>query len=113
MADKLDVPSLAAYAQSVDKKTARAAITVTAVPVDGEEGVAYDGFTVGASGAYPPYRFLMAEGSNLPSGLFLDADTGAVTGTPDTAGSYTFRVRVFDAARRMVYTKPLTVNIAE
>lgn len=113
MAGKLDVPSYAAYAQGADRKNVRAAITVSVTTVDGQEGVTYPGFNVEASGAHPPFAYLMAEGNHLPPGLFLDVDTGAVAGTPTEAGSYSFRIRVFDDARRMVYTKPLTIVVTE
>ena len=38
----------------------------------------------------------MANGS-LPPGLFLNANTGLISGTPTTAGTYSFQIGVKDA----------------
>ncbi|MFY9611772.1 MAG: putative Ig domain-containing protein [Blastocatellia bacterium] len=51
-----------------------------------------------ASGGTPPYGWSVVAGLGaLPSGLGLSAG-GAITGTPDTAGTYNFTVRVTDNA---------------
>ena len=66
-------------------------------------------FTLAASGGSPPYAWTLASGS-LPPGLTLNP-SGAITGTPTLAGSFTFVVRVTDrlqaAATRSLQ---LTVN---
>ena len=49
-----------------------------------------------ASGGVPPYTWTVSAGA-LPPGIALSS-SGAVTGTPTTAGSYGFTVRVTDAA---------------
>jgi hypothetical protein len=53
-----------------------------------------------AAGGSPPYSWavLTAQGG-LPSGVALDPSTGRLSGTPATAGSYSFTVRVMDSAR--------------
>ena len=48
-----------------------------------------------ASGGTPPYTFAKASGS-FPPGLVLDNATGALTGTPTTAGIYPFSIKVTD-----------------
>ncbi|MDA8336257.1 MAG: S-layer homology domain-containing protein [Peptococcaceae bacterium] len=59
-----------------------------------------------------PYTFTVTSG-HLPPGLTLDASSGALGGTPATAGTYTFTVKVQDANNQSAsesYT--LTVNVA-
>ena len=52
--------------------------------------------TLTATGGSPPFTWSLGSGS-LPPGLALDP-AGAIRGTPTTAGSYTFSVRVTDSA---------------
>jgi hypothetical protein len=58
-------------------------------------GVAYSSSALSASGGVPPYSW---SASGLPAGLAMNAGSGAVSGTPTTAGSYTFTVTVADSA---------------
>ena len=52
---------------------------------------------VGATGGQPPYNWSLSPGSNpLPAGLALTGG-GIISGTPTTAGSFPFSVRVTDA----------------
>lgn len=60
----------------------------------GEIGVSYSQ-TITASNGTPPYTYAIVSGA-LPSGLSLDA-SGNITGTPDTAGVYTFTIRATDS----------------
>lgn len=50
-----------------------------------------------ATGGIAPYLYWVSSGV-LPAGVTLDPSTGLLSGTPTTAGSYTFIVNVFDAA---------------
>ncbi len=61
-------------------------------------GAAYTSF-VTATGGTPPYNFTIT--GVLPAGLTLNAATGAVTGTPTTAGPDTFTAAVTDSAPRL------------
>jgi hypothetical protein len=63
---------------------------------DGAVGAAYSQ-TVSASGGTSPYVFSLSSGT-LPSGLSLNGSTGAITGTPTAAGTFTFTITATDAS---------------
>ncbi|HWF11734.1 MAG TPA: putative Ig domain-containing protein [Bryobacteraceae bacterium] len=72
-----------------------AAPTVTCSAVgSGEVGVPFNSPAMGVTGGTAPYLFSIATGT-LPAGLTLNASTGAITGTPSGAG--TFTVMITDA----------------
>ncbi len=50
--------------------------------------------------------------TNLPPGLTIDANTGKITGTGTTVGTYQTEVKVTDSAGRFA-TKVLTINITQ
>ncbi len=52
--------------------------------------------TVTASGGISPYTYNVTSGS-LPSGLSLNASTGAITGTPTATGTVSFTITATDA----------------
>lgn len=62
----------------------------------GASGAAYSQ-TISASGGVAPYTFSVIAGT-LPAGLALNATTGAITGTPTTAGSFNFTIQATDAS---------------
>lgn len=49
-------------------------------------------------GGHYPLRWRLADGL-LPPGLALDPESGAITGTPDTAGEHSARIEVRDSSR--------------
>lgn len=51
--------------------------------------------TFAATGGIPPYVWSVATGSTLPTGLTLSSG-GVLSGTPTTAGSYSFSITVTD-----------------
>ncbi len=73
-----------------------AALTLTfPAPPSGTIGTAYTD-TLTAAGGTTPYTFSVSAGT-LPAGLTLNASTGVVSGTPTTAGTSSFTVKVTDA----------------
>jgi len=77
-------------------------------PPGGEAGVAYsDQLT--ATGGTSPYAWSVSTG-NLPAGITLNPSTGLLSGTPTTAGSYSFTVKVTDSAS-LTATEPVTLTV--
>ena len=60
-------------------------------------GTAYSGQGFVASGGFAPYAYSVSAGA-LPGGLALNAGTGALTGTPTTAGPYNFTIQAIDSS---------------
>ncbi|HLJ47001.1 MAG TPA: putative Ig domain-containing protein [Bryobacteraceae bacterium] len=92
-------------------------ITTTSLPA-GTVNVAYPSTTLTATGGTQPYNWTVTQGS-LPPGLNL-ASSGAITGTPTTAGTFPFTVTVTDSKQAstqaplqiVVNPAPLTVTPA-
>jgi hypothetical protein len=61
---------------------------------NGQVGTLYNQ-TVSASGGMAPYTFTVSSGA-LPPGLLLNGSSGAITGTPITAGTFTFTITATD-----------------
>ena len=66
-----------------------------AAATTGTVGTPYSS-AITVTGGTAPYNFTVASGS-LPPGLTLNATTGAITGTPTTAGPFSFTVTVTDS----------------
>lgn len=60
--------------------------------IRGKVGTAYTG-SLAASGGVAPYTFSIVSGC-LPAGLTLNPTTGAITGTPTSAGTFSFTAKV-------------------
>ena len=72
-------------------------VTTTSLP-GGSDGTAYPGATLASTGGTAPISWSVTSGS-LPSGLSLDASTGAISGTPTGAGVVTtFTVTATDTS---------------
>ena len=72
----------------------------TASLPNGTVGTAYSA-TLSATGGQTPYTWAISTGA-LPGGISLNASTGALTGTPTTAGNFDFTVRVTEAGNQAV-----------
>ena len=83
-------------------------LTFTAPPA-GQVGVAYSD-TLTAAGGATPYTWSVSAGT-LPAGLTLTASTGVLAGTPTTAGTFSFTVKVTDASSQTA-TKATSITIA-
>ncbi len=84
-------------------------VTTTSLP-GGTVGQAYSQ-VVAATGGKSPYAWSLATGS-LPPGLALNASTGAVTGTPTTAGTFGFTVQATDAGNPVrTATQALSISL--
>jgi hypothetical protein len=66
------------------------------VPATGTYNVAYSG-SAAATGGAGTLTYALTTGSTLPTGVTLNATTGAISGTPTTVGSYSFAVTASDA----------------
>ncbi len=66
--------------------------------------------TLAAAQGYPPYQWALGAGASLPSGLSI-SQIGVITGTPLTAGDFSFSVVVTDAYLRTA-TKAVSLRIA-
>jgi hypothetical protein len=70
-------------------------LTVTCPTATAQAGVAYSS-ALAAAGGVPPYTFSTI--GSPPAGLTLNSSTGALTGTPSTAGAVTFTAKVVDSS---------------
>jgi large repetitive protein len=80
-----------------------------AAPPAGQVAVAYTD-TLTAAGGATPYTWSVSAGT-LPAGLTLAATTGVLAGTPTTAGTFSFTVKVTDASSQTA-TKATSITIA-
>ena len=81
-------------------------ITTDSLP-DGYAGTEYSQ-TLTATGGTGTYTWSIIDG-NLPDGLTLDSSTGVISGTPNTAGTFNFTVKVDDGFQN--YEKSLSITI--
>jgi hypothetical protein len=66
-------------------------IATTLTP--GTVGIPYNA-VISITGGDPPYKF---QEQNIPAGLVINEQTGGISGTPETAGNFTFAIWVTDA----------------
>ena len=79
------------------------AITLGSALPAGTVGVSYSQrIAVTATGGLSPYIWSIAPGSALPPGLLFTPSTLTLSGTPTTAGTFSFNIAVQDAASTLV-----------
>ncbi|MFN0170597.1 MAG: putative Ig domain-containing protein [Bryobacteraceae bacterium] len=84
-------------------------VTTSSPLPQGTVGVAYS-VALAATGGAPGYTFAIAGGSSPPPGLSLSS-SGLLTGTPTTAGTFSFSVAASDTQSSVSPAKPLDVTI--
>lgn len=88
-------PKTATAVLSITISAAPLSVTTKSLPT-GVAGSLYPSATLQAAGGVQPYSWAVTTGS-LPAGLTLNAGTGAITGSPTTAGVSNFTVTVTDS----------------
>ncbi len=83
-------------------------ITTTSPAPPATAGSAYT-LTFAATGGTSPYTWKVDSGTS-PQGLALDPATGILSGTPTTAGAFSFVIRVTDTGNTTV-TAPFTLSV--
>jgi hypothetical protein len=106
-------------ANRVGSDTKALSITITAAPVtsavittaslpDGTVGTPYSA-TLTADGV-TPITWTLEPGSSLPDGLTLDEDSGEISGTPTTAGSFQFTMNATNTDGGDTKLLEITIN---
>lgn len=85
------------------------AITLACPASTGTVGTPYSSALI-ATGGVPAYTFSITSGS-LPPVLVLNASTGAITGTPTTAGAFNFAAKVVDSTGTLAGTATANCGI--
>jgi Putative Ig domain len=100
----------ASAALSISIATAPLSVATTSLP-NGVVGQSYSA-TLQSAGGTPPVTWSISVGS-LPAGLSLNASTGAITGSPTTAGATTFTVKATDSTvpTPQTATKQLSIQV--
>jgi hypothetical protein len=92
---------------SINVTTATFAVTTTALPA-ATRGTAYEA-QLNSAGGTAPITWAVVTGA-LPAGLSLNRNSGAITGTPATSGSFSFTVEATDAETRTA-RKDLSIGV--
>jgi len=107
--DIVDIDPDVAIINSVAAVTALS-MTTTGAMTGGNDGVWYSQPVV-VAGGNGPLTYELTAGS-LPSGLTLDANTGYISGMPDTVENPTFTITATDAFGQTDNDATISINIA-
>jgi hypothetical protein len=95
---------------TVTESTVPLSITTTSLS-SGTVGVSYPATTLSATGGKSPYSWSIISGNLSSSGLSM-SPSGVISGTPTTAGTYTFTVKVTDTSSpQQTASKALSIVI--
>ncbi len=105
-------PVVVAHEANTNSDTRKFVIALfipSATPPVGTVNAPYN-TTLQAIGAVPPYTWTIP---TLPAGLTLNSTTGAITGTPTSAGTSTFTVSVSDSSSPAIATDRVVTLIVQ
>jgi hypothetical protein len=89
-------------------------ITTSSPLQNGITNTAYTGVTLASTGGFGAVAWSLTAGTTLPANLSLNASTGAITGTPTTAGTFSFTVQAADAGTpQQKVTKVFSITIIQ
>ena len=109
-ADANNYPGSKEFTVTIEASSS-SSLAVTGTLPNGTVNTLYTG-SLSVSGGNAPYTWTLASGT-LPPGLSISSSgtTGTISGTPTTAGSYTFTIQVRDS-RGIIAAKSFTVVIS-
>ena len=99
-----------AYSNQFTLNTAAPLVISTASLPGGMTGVVYD-VSVQFTGGISPFKFTVASGQ-IPPGLVLDSSTGILSGTPSSAGLFSFSIGITDGYN-VNATKEFTIEVIQ
>jgi hypothetical protein len=90
------------------------AITTSSPLPNGITSTPYTGVTLASTGGSGAIVWTLSGGTTLPPNLSLNPSTGAITGTPTTAGTFNFTVQAADSGTpQQKVTKTFTITILQ
>jgi len=111
VADSSSPPQTASANFTISIATAPLSVATTGLP-NGVMGQAYTGAMLQSAGGNPPVTWSIVAPSALPTWASLNASSGAITGTPNAAGTTTFTVKATDLSTPVqTATKQLSITV--